>query len=1176
MITNRDLRIENISYTNKDFAQVYPELIDQVKELTDKWDPELTNESDPGVVLLKIAAFVADKTNYNIDKAILEQFPTSVTQESNARKIYDMLGYNMKYYRSATTKISFKYLGGNSDLDALLDSDTYGGFTFKAFDTTVKTEDDITYTLLEDIDITKDNPQKTLIDAIQGRITCLNVSNISDDDINNNSIKIQLYNLDDNNRVYFPDRYVAENGIFINKIYSNLDNSNYWKRVDNLNDMDLGVRRYKFGFDSSKGLPYIEFPEDIANLIDDGLEIWYIITDGLAGYAKNGTLTELSNYKIVNSNNEVQNIGNIDPEMYILTNSEAIGARDPETLDEAFINFKKTVGTFNTLLSRRDYANGIYNAADSEGNHLVSAVQVGDKRTDPNVSVPVLVRDENGVSYTDYKQTDASRTVDPNTIFVHATKPVLTTITTKSSYDTTYNLISEADLRNIDNAIYENKTLVHTLSLPQAGTASTADISFIENLYKLKVNLTTTYKVNSYEETLIIGNIKKALYNAFNARRLDFGEEIPYEKIVDVIQNADTRIKYVFVENPVITPTIVYQDNNDKVVNVTYDPTSTSRPHINILTNNILAGRIPYYEDKEQFTFNFTDDSSVSHVTPKLKNIDAYFTISANTSSYPLKENETLQVIEDSFIANKTYPAYIYYNFQSENQDIITDGIPNDTVYQLTGNDKLYIYYTNNEDVKVFEVYTAGDFIRPGGFETTFKPVVGGVAAGENTSPSRWVDFTNKKVSREAVAGYTPMYALGTNEQIEDVIRNETILKDKTQKIFWYVKPTLTNTDGDLVFTNGEYILEEGEFFIYPNDDMTSICVLSAGTKIIYAGGTIEKPVNIYIDTAKLSESIDTEDLGVFEKSFDWVTIDLSTNNLTLRETVNTNFLAGDIVNIDSALTSVITNTWKSVPVDTEIRLNDRSIVCVSTNCNNMKVRTVLSIVGSKEHPQKVEGTQFITITDYNDASVAISASLPVDTLQVYPAIDTYNSVFLATPKVVEEDGVYVITGEYEYPYSSYVSKETTPASGTLAKLVEDLPKNARDEYIYTTASATSVTLGTSRKVTVFDKVTKETAIYDNPSDVINFAAGSYLISTPRDLEINEDIPAAVRSTIETKLANLDFDYLTALNPAKQIEAYDIFTANWFFDKNNLYNDYVIAKLDFDNSEFRIVGASKK
>ena len=76
---NNETIISNKSYTNKDFNTIYPELLDIVKKLTSKWDPSISNESDPGVVLLKLNAIIGDKNNYNIDKNILETFPVSVT-----------------------------------------------------------------------------------------------------------------------------------------------------------------------------------------------------------------------------------------------------------------------------------------------------------------------------------------------------------------------------------------------------------------------------------------------------------------------------------------------------------------------------------------------------------------------------------------------------------------------------------------------------------------------------------------------------------------------------------------------------------------------------------------------------------------------------------------------------------------------------------------------------------------------------------------------------------------------------------------------------------------------------------------------------------------------------------------------------------------------------------------
>ena len=107
MITNSDLNISNEGQVKKDFYQVYPEIVELVHLLSTVWDPENTNESDPGVVLLKLDAFITDKLNYNIDKNILEAFITSATQEEAVRKICEMMGYDIKYYNSATTKVYF-------------------------------------------------------------------------------------------------------------------------------------------------------------------------------------------------------------------------------------------------------------------------------------------------------------------------------------------------------------------------------------------------------------------------------------------------------------------------------------------------------------------------------------------------------------------------------------------------------------------------------------------------------------------------------------------------------------------------------------------------------------------------------------------------------------------------------------------------------------------------------------------------------------------------------------------------------------------------------------------------------------------------------------------------------------------------------------------------------------
>ena len=117
--TENELLISNKSYTNKDFEAVYTELLDLAKKISNKYDPASSNESDPFIVLLKLAAFVTDKVNYNIDKNILEKFMVSATQDKSMRELTEELGYNMHYYIAPETEISVRYPKGTSTTNSI-------------------------------------------------------------------------------------------------------------------------------------------------------------------------------------------------------------------------------------------------------------------------------------------------------------------------------------------------------------------------------------------------------------------------------------------------------------------------------------------------------------------------------------------------------------------------------------------------------------------------------------------------------------------------------------------------------------------------------------------------------------------------------------------------------------------------------------------------------------------------------------------------------------------------------------------------------------------------------------------------------------------------------------------------------------------------------------------------
>ena len=1086
--TKSDIQIENKSYTNKDFSQIYPELLDLVKKLTNKWDPETTNESDPGLVLLKLLSFIADKNNYNIDKNILEQFMPSVTQEENMRKLCDMMGYNIGYYRSATTDISFTYLGGNTTLDNVLginqdaeDTETQNvptkQFHIKAFDTSFKTEDNIVYTLLEDIEIT-DSKLTDTKKAIQGQIKALNLNQGST--LSSEATKIQIYNLDENNRIYIPDVTVAENGIFINKeVYNETFNKDAWRRVDNLNDQELGSKVFKFGVDSSKNLPYIEFPSDIAELIEDGLEIYYVVSDGLEGNVTPNTITSFNTYSF-----DVNGVTEIEDDCYSLNNATSASASEPETIDEAYKNFRKTVGTFNTLVSCKDYSNYIYTYQDDEtNNHAVSNVQALDLRTDPNKSINLLMRDIDGLTYYKTVLKDNVDYQSINDVILHATKPYDYDITNKSAYETTYNLISDSDANNIDEDLEDVKTISHILTVP-----SNSDIAMIEARYALNINISTKYKVNVSEQTSILSNVRKALYNNFNSRQLDFGEEIPYDEIVSVIEKADERIKLAVVDDPVVTPYIVNGNYVSKSAH-RYDVKTDDRDR-DIVVENILGGRIQLYIKDESLLFDYNMDLANLKKYNHLAGIKTGLNLDipaedANKEGYKLKKNESIQIVEDSYISTTTYPAYVYFGLSG---NIKTEkGVP----YKLKENETLYIYYTDTNDVKKVKTYEQGTIIRTNEFA---------LPQGESTTPSRWLTPEEEVVSKDSeTENYIDLYALGTNETIEILKLNETVLNKGYQRCFWYTRPLINDTKGilnqkenDLIFyrenaaSNVYYhILEEDEVFIYPSDDNFTLFSVGAGTKLqitlsagnkspftegtdddygtdtIYLHPNNDKADSTVIDLEELQEALNTQDVSNFEKTYDWNEYDFRVNPLHVIESTINTYIEGDEIEYEDNTLDTTTNPlsltseWSSISNKTlKTSLGDKSIGDIT----NAKIRALLSFTGSSLQPQKLESSQqSIAVYYYGDAYIDKDGYYDEDIegsegrwnkvsleseqyIQINTNPDNYKDIILRTFHYEEDTDSAILrfNNRYEVPYSCVIYKELSgdniTSTSTLSK----------------------------------------------------------------------------------------------------------------------------------------------
>lgn len=652
MITNKEINEVNVSATKKDYYQIWNELIELADKISERWSPVSTNESDPGVVLLKVLTAVADKLNYNIDKNTLEAFMPSATQEESMRKLTEMMGYNMKYYQSATCKVSI----------AMKEGINPGVVYFPKFVNLKNEDESINYVTLEEFTLQAAAKSRE-VTAIEGElIEC---------EADNDNI-ISMIQLDDLNRYLLPEATIAENGIFITNIENTLE-SQEWKQVDNLNTQLPGSRVYKVGFNSERRLLYIQFPDDISNIIKDGLRIKYIRTNGLNGNITTNFLNKLEKPAIW-STSEDPNITNLAATDFEVSNiTAATNGADPESLNAAYNNFKKTIGTFDTLVTCRDYMNKIYQMTESttDTTPLVSNIIVSDIRDDINRSTPLCSFNEYGICYKDVslKNTDSTDQIEHFDLLLYPFRTVYG-LNTKSEYEKSFKY-DASNMFKIKNKLQDSKTVAHEIISPNSD-----EIACIKNYLKIKARISTIKKVTYLENQEILNNVYKAIYKNFNARQLDFGEEIPYESIVEVLKNADYRIKDIIVDDPALYTKFCLVDGTELDL-VSQEESPTNEKRINTLYNklalrNILAGKIAAFSYDESFNTNYTQvkPTNFEPIYPvgenKIVKVVSRFELPDNIDpdGYTLTENQVVQFKCPNFKTIITYPAYVNYFFK--------------------------------------------------------------------------------------------------------------------------------------------------------------------------------------------------------------------------------------------------------------------------------------------------------------------------------------------------------------------------------------------------------------------------------------------------------------------------------------------------------------------------------
>lgn len=1221
MINEKELRISNKSYINRDFATIYPQLIEFIENETNRWSPSTSNESDPGVVLVKLMAFVTDILGYNVDKNVLENFLLSATQESSVRKLCDILGYQMKYYVAPTTNLTLTYV---DELSSAIE--------FPALSTVFTSKDEdssVSFISTKTVTLSKQNEPQTC-PVMQGRLKELRVNTSGDVTTSENKPLVQLINLDDNNRLYFPEVNVAENGVFVANS-TGLDE--FWSVKKSLNDVAPMTRCFKFGYDSSRELPYIEFPKDIASLIGNGLYIRYILTDGQNGNVSANVINTLDSTTSDSWNALVETDDSAIDKLYVRNYSATINGTNPESIDSAYNNYKKVVGTFNTLTTCRDYANAIYNLTEDDGvDSLVSNIQVSDRRDDFNYAKRVMSRD--GLGDVIINKTDTSL-LNAFQLCCYPLAPISSTSDVRQ-YEHSFSPLTNAGrslTSQIEGAIETYKTISHDYKILESN-----DVYAFKNKLTLEGGLITNYKVNAYEAVEVDNNVINQLITDFNARKVDYGYEIPYDSIVSSIMNADKRINYVSLMEPKLT-TYVMLRNGDEVPLLS---SQGSTHYVGLLAKNILTGKIPLFEYDTRFNFELGQKkiTGKNMVNEKVKSITTALNLTlTNGEEEQLYKNEAIQFIAPNIITELTYPAYCYFRFVSASHTY-ANPITANTMYELQAGEVLYMGYTENDIWKVVK-YTAGEIIKPVGFNLFNTP--------NNNDQYSTYGRTAFHKSNPIDLDQDWFFSLTASESIEKQKINKVELSKKT-KCYW-IRENASNrlfTDDEWDSGTGETILKEGEYFFYTDAAETQLVSLGSGTTIKSNLSTTEYVTADIVDLADVIEN------GMLALKDKWKVLNFTPQTpMTVQENNILTLAENDTLTMRNApSTFTITSELTSIPIGAafEYSIDGASSEQLEpiqiTNCN-WKVRSRLHVNVSKTEPQIInEGI--------SGTANRQSVSFALDGVVIPVVLNTTGQHFNLNTEMHNEGGTIdtsvEVNGEVEprYPVSMYCyevavdsnDEEQTPKrdlNGYASyEIVEegdiisfDLPEvlnSAQKEnavlMLYFNKTGGSGTLSIS--VGGDDSYTYEAQKFNPEEDdygeveltdgicvldlhrttsgttsskltILNPAGSSltgYLTVGTLDfysglnkkLDIEEYVAnvgssvtvAGLEDALMDKIRDDDFYYNCKIDNASAIESKSMISPYAFYDANNVANKFTISQIDFSNSDIDVIKSSRQ
>ena len=362
-----------VKYTSRDYTSIMDDFWNLVPKMTELWKPEA--DADPGVVLGKFLASVADMLGVNLDALATEIFAPSVRQRKDAERLFSLIGYELGWYTAARTEVTFT---NNIDENITFDFGFNGAnfATLNAYTDITNQSRVITYNILPltntygasdsrstrsvvspNINVFVDTDEVTLKPgesvtrvAVEGEFRYYS---ISVDSIRKNNYIINI-----------PSQHIDTTAIWI-KAKASKDADEFlatqWIQCASPSEFITPEPRFAVTYDS-----YSNAQIQISNYLDQMeaydsssyLVVYWLDCSGVIGCVGQDVLSnylqakpsstlpdELSNaWSISNLSNTVE-----------LPNTYTVTGRSPETAKEAYYNSRNYINTWDSLITLPDF-----------------------------------------------------------------------------------------------------------------------------------------------------------------------------------------------------------------------------------------------------------------------------------------------------------------------------------------------------------------------------------------------------------------------------------------------------------------------------------------------------------------------------------------------------------------------------------------------------------------------------------------------------------------------------------------------------------------------------------------------------------------------------------------------------------------------------------------------------